>query len=95
MDQVRDPHTTYRVEFMPRYRYVPDELSLPTVGDLEPRYEIRTYPRKEKSLTTTVSRFDVMPEWMQQALHLLDWGTEVHGIGRKVGQTYWIEPVDK
>jgi len=94
MDQVRNPRTTYRVVYVPKYPYVPVESDLPTVGELESWYEIHTYPPKEESLTKRVYRFEAMPEWMQEALHLLDWGTEVHGIGRKVGQTYWIEPVD-
>ena len=94
MDQVRNPRTTYRVDYAPKYIYVLETPGMPTPDTLEPRYEIMKYPRKPEDLTRQICRFDAMPEWMQEALHLLDWGGEVHGIGRKVGQTYWIEPVD-
>jgi hypothetical protein len=31
--------------------------------------------------------------WVQEAIHLLDWAhpEEVRDVGRKIGQTYWID----
>jgi hypothetical protein len=42
----------------------------------------------------SVYRFDVMPDWMQDAIRMLDAagdGHPVNGLGRRVGGVYWVE----
>jgi hypothetical protein len=40
---------------------------------------------------------DMLPAWVQETIHLLDWAhpEEVRDVGRKVGQTYWIDAQDE
>ena len=75
MDQVRNPRTTYRVVH---------------VGGL---YEVTLYPKAPTPIVTERYRMDMLPVWVQEAIHLLDWAhpEEVRDVGRKIGQTYWMD----
>lgn len=62
---------------------------------IEPDYfEVTTYPRYPSLVVDSVYRFDVMPDWMQDAIRMLDAagdGHPVNGLGRRVGGVYWVE----
>lgn len=79
LDQERNPKTSYRVMEQ---------------GDL---YVVSTYPKSPGPVAVTSYRFDLLPQWLQEAMHLLDWAhpEEVKELGRKVGDTYWIEAQDQ
>lgn len=61
----------------------------------EPGYfEVTTYPKYPSLVVDSVYRFDVLPDWIQDAIRMLDAagvGYPVDGLGRKVGDTYWVE----
>lgn len=64
-------------------------------------YEVSTYPKAPGKIAVASYRFDLLPQWLQEAMHLLDWAhpEDVKGLGRKVGdkregETYWIEGQD-
>lgn len=78
LDPQRNPKTSYRVMF---------------TGDL---YVVSTYPKSPDPIAVASYRFDLLPQWLQEAMHLLDWAhpEEVKELGRKVGDTYWIEAQD-
>ena len=79
LDQERNPKTSYRVS--------------PALGGL---YVVSVYPKSPGPIAVTSYRFDLLPQWLQEAIHLLDWAypEEVKELGRKVGETYWIEAQD-
>lgn len=80
----RNSAITYRISrvSMPK----PDEydlyvLQVYVVGDEQPSQANGTY------------RFDMLPQWMQDAIAALDVagpGVGVPNIGRKIGSTFWI-----
>lgn len=69
------------------------------VGDL---YVVTTYPKSPDPIATASYRFDLLPQWMQEAMHILDWAHPefIEGLGKRVGRTdngtavYWIEAQD-
>jgi hypothetical protein len=56
-------------------------------------YEVTLYPKAPTPIVTERYRMDMLPVWVQEAIHLLDWAhpEEVRDVGRKIGQTYWID----
>lgn len=76
LDAQRNLSTTYRISIWP------DQL-----------YEVTIYPRAPTPIAIHAYRFDMLPQWMQEAIHLLDWAhpEEVKALGRKVGETYWVD----
>lgn len=79
----RDPKTTYKLE----------RLSLGQ--NQEPLYGVAFFGTVV--YLPTIYRFDILPQWMQDAVATLDTagaGVDVVGIGRKVGNTYWIGSAD-
>lgn len=60
-------------------------------------YEVVTYPKAPEKIVSRAYRFDLLPQWIQETVHLLNWAHPegVEGIGRRVGSdTYWIEALD-
>lgn len=60
-------------------------------------YHLTVYPKTPAPIHTAHYRMDMLPEWMQNCLRLLDaagGGHSVEGVGRKVDSTYWIEPIE-
>jgi hypothetical protein len=60
-------------------------------------YEVTLYPKAPTPIVTERYRMDMLPVWVQEAIHLLDWAhpEEVRDVGRKVGMTYWIDAQDE
>lgn len=66
------------------------------VGDL---YVVTTYPKSPDPIAVASYRFDLLPQWLQEAMHILDWAHPefIEGLGKRVGPTdtamavYWIE----
>ena len=59
-------------------------------------YHLTVYPKTPAPIHKANYRLDLLPEWMQDCLRLLDTagsGHSVEDVGRKVGSTYWIEAV--
>lgn len=60
-------------------------------------YEVVVYPKAPEKIFSAAYRLDLLPRWIQEIVHLLNWAHPegVEGIGRRVGSdTYWIEAVD-
>lgn len=86
IDAKRNPRTSYRI--LGGY-----------INDGEQLYEITTYPKPPEPISqNSFFRFDVLPEWMQDCMRILDVagdGVRVDGIGAKFGTvTYWLDSVD-
>lgn len=60
-------------------------------------YEVVTYPKAPEKIVSSAYRFDLLPQWIQETVSMLNWAHPegVEGLGRKVGDdTYWVEAVD-
>ena len=60
-------------------------------------YEVVVYPKAPEKVFSAAYRFDLLPQWIQETVRLLDWAhpEDVKGLGRRVGDdTYWVEAVD-
>lgn len=56
---------------------------------------LKTYPPSPSPVTDAWYRMDQLPQWMIEAMALLDAASPagVEGLGHRVGEiTYWIEP---
>lgn len=77
----RDPDTVYRIVSV-------------RVSDEESLYGVVVFPTgSHASSKEQFYRFDVLPQWMQDAIATLDTAgpnVGVPGLGRKIGSTYWI-----
>ena len=87
---VQDQDTTYKVER--------DAHAYPRNGHF---YKVTTYPAFEgdnNSYPYTYGWYslETLPQWMQDAIRALDVagaGYGVNGLGKRVGDTYWISKV--
>ena len=85
IDPKRNLQTTYRIAV---WQQEGDEVAL---------YEVSTYPKTPEKINVSAYRFDLLPKWLQEAIHLLNcaYPEEVAGLGRRVGDnTYWVEACD-
>lgn len=85
IDAERNLQTTYRIAV---WQQEGDEVAL---------YEVSVYPKTPEKINVSAYRFDLLPKWLQEAIHLLDWAypEEVAGLGRRVGDdTYWVESIN-
>lgn len=60
-------------------------------------YHLTVYPKTPAPIHKATYRLDLLPEWMQDCVRLLDTagnGHVVDHVGRKVGPNYWIEPIE-
>ena len=60
-------------------------------------FRVLVYPKTPAKIRLHTYRFDVLPEWMQQAVRFLDTAGKdcvVTGVGRRVGRIYWLEAED-
>ena len=87
----QDPATTYKVER--------DALAYPNNGNF---YKVTTYPEfyadKQSSYPYVYGWYslETLPQWLQDAIRALDVagpGYGVNGLGKRVGNTYWISKV--
>lgn len=77
----RDPGATYRIARHKMPAPCRDMYSIAVFGGVFGEYEDKLY------------RFDLLPQWMQDAVAVLDTagsGIGVLGLGRKIGGSYWI-----
>lgn len=59
-------------------------------------YYVTVYPKTPAPIHKATYRLDLLPEWLQDCVRLLDTagnGHVVDSVGRKVGPNYWIEAV--
>lgn len=77
----RDPDTAYRV-YQAQF------------NDNEFMYGVTVFSKEGASTAPEILyRFDMLPQWMQDAIATLDTAgpnVGVPGLGRKIGSTYWI-----
>lgn len=69
------------------------------VACIDGLYHVTVYPKIPAAMRTSAYRFDVLPQWLQDACHMIDIagiGYPVAGVGHKfIGNVYWIVPLDE
>lgn len=69
------------------------------VAHIDDMYHVTTFTRAPAPLAVGTYRFDVLPEWMQNCIRLIDIagvGYQVAGVGHKyLDHVYWIVPLDE
>lgn len=87
----QDPEVTYKIER--------DAHAYPNNGNF---YKVTTYPTfdvdNNNSYPYTYGWYslEALPQWLQEAIRALDVagaGYGVNGLGKRVGDTYWISKV--
>lgn len=56
-------------------------------------YTVSVFAESLPPVTKTTCRFDMLPQWMQDAIAMLDTagkGVTVPNVGRRIGDTYWL-----
>jgi hypothetical protein len=69
------------------------------VAHIDDLYHVTTFFKAPEPTRTATYRFDVLPEWMQNCVRLIDVagaGYQVAGVGHKyLDHVYWIVPLDE
>lgn len=80
IDPKRCIQTTYKLTCMPDVR--------------NDTFDVTVYPRSPAKIAQAFYRLDVLPEWVRHYIRVMDiagCGYVVDSVGRKIGNTYWIE----
>lgn len=69
------------------------------VAHIDELYHVTVYPKVPAAMSMSAYRFDTLPQWIQDACHMLDIAGvhyPVAGIGHKfIDNVYWIVPLDE